>query len=94
VHHFLLPLCRPPLFLSRRSVHDPPPTARQIADLQRRLTAHMQAARRAQQVKVGERADLALGLGADVPQVKYAIVSHTTVTFYSVAHAVLPPPKL
>ena len=54
----------------------------------------MAAARTAQLLKVGDRADLALGPAANVPQIKYAIVSHTTVTFYSVAHAVLPPPKV
>lgn len=54
----------------------------------------MHAARKAQVLKVGDRADVALGPSANVPQVKFAIASHTTVTFYSVAHAVLPPPKV
>ena len=77
-----------PLRYCRRSVNEAPPTARQVADLQRRLTAHMQAARLAQVLKVGERADVALGPAANTPQIKYAITSHTTITFYSVSDAV------
>lgn len=52
-----------------------------MAELEARLSAYMQAAREHQAGRVGIRPDLTIAQ-AVAPQVKCAIVSHTTVTFY------------
>jgi hypothetical protein len=57
------------------------PTGPQLAELEARLEPYMAAAREHQQGRVGQRPDLTIGQ-ATLPQIKCAIVSHTTVTFY------------
>jgi len=50
--------------------------------MQWQLKQHSAAARRSQLVKIGDRADLAI-LTPSEPQVKVAVVAHSTVTFYA-----------
>ena len=64
------------------SASEAPPTPSQIARMQWQLKQHSAAARRSQLVKIGDRADLAI-LTPSEPQVKVAVVAHSTVTFYA-----------
>lgn len=59
--------------------------------MQWKLKQHSAAARRSQLVRIGDRADLAI-LAPPEPQVKVAVVAHSTVTFYAMTTAHLAPP--
>lgn len=60
------------------------PTGPQVAALERRLKYYMQVAKDHQHGRVGVRPDLTLAQ-ATSPQIKCAVVSHTTVTFYNLS---------
>ena len=62
------------------------PSGPQVEALERRLSVYMQAAREHQTERVGARPDLTIAQ-ATSPQIKAAIVSHTTVTFYRLGNA-------
>ena len=62
------------------------PSGPQVEALERRLTAYMEAAREHQTGRVGLRPVLTIAQ-ATSPQIKAAIVSHTTVTFYRLGAA-------